>query len=142
MGAIVGTSLHRLLTVDPRLRRVVERANSIMEVSVLCGVRSKEDQDEAFNAGKSKVKWPDSNHNLRPGIDEFSRAVDIIPYFNSGKSRYDWEDELAFARLAGVMFACARDEDVKIRWGGDWDRDNRSADERFLDLPHFELDEG
>ena len=28
---------------------------------------------------------------------------------------------------------------IKIRWGGDWDRDTDLSDNRFNDLPHFEL---
>jgi hypothetical protein len=28
---------------------------------------------------------------------------------------------------------------IAIRWGGDWDQDGFVADERFLDMPHFEL---
>ena len=28
---------------------------------------------------------------------------------------------------------------VSIRWGGDWDKDYDEKDERFRDLPHFEL---
>ena len=104
-------------------------------MSVLCGTRSKREQDEAHAAGKTKLLWPRSKHNATP-----SQAVDVIPYFLSGKQRYDWEDLLAFSRLAGVILAVAHRHGVKLRWGGDWDRDGRSADETFLDLPHFELD--
>jgi peptidoglycan L-alanyl-D-glutamate endopeptidase CwlK len=28
---------------------------------------------------------------------------------------------------------------IKIRWGGDWDRDEELHDQTFFDLPHFEL---
>jgi peptidoglycan L-alanyl-D-glutamate endopeptidase CwlK len=28
---------------------------------------------------------------------------------------------------------------IKIRWGGDWNGDLQFRDEKFKDLPHFEL---
>jgi peptidoglycan L-alanyl-D-glutamate endopeptidase CwlK len=139
MGEIVGLSLARLNTCHPLIREIVHEANNIMEMSVLCGVRLKEEQDKAYADKKSTLKWPYSKHNLKDKYQKFSHAVDIIPYFLEGKSHYDWRDSLAFSRLAGVMFAVAHSKGIKIRWGGDWDLDNRSADEHFLDLPHFEL---
>ena len=27
----------------------------------------------------------------------------------------------------------------RIRWGGDWDGDTDVKDQKFMDLPHFEL---
>lgn len=140
MSRVTGRSLSRLLTCDPRLQAIVHEASSIMDLSVLCGVRSKEEQEKAFADGASKLRWPNSKHNLKPG-QQYSRAVDIIPYFGAAKEHYDWKDLLAFARLAGVMFAIAYKHGVKLRWGGDWDMDNQSADEKFHDLPHFELAE-
>lgn len=140
MSTITGSSLRRLSTCDEAIQGIIHEASVIMDMSVTCGVRSQEDQDKAFSEGKSKLRWPDSKHNLKPG-QEKSKAVDVIPYFLTGKDHYDWEDELAFARLAGVIMAVAHRRRVALRWGGDWDRDGRSADERFLDLPHFELDE-
>jgi len=138
---ISGRSLARLLTCDPRLQYIVHDVSDIMEVSVLCGERSREDQLKAFKSGNSKVKWPNSKHNVTDEMRQNgvkSQAVDLIPYFK-GKQAYDWNDLLAFARMAGVMFAVAHRYNVKLRWGGDWDQDNRSKDERFLDLGHFEL---
>lgn len=110
----------------------------IMDFSVTCGVRSKEDQDKAFREKKSKVRYPNSKHNLKPG-QEWSLAVDIIPYFPNPNKRYDWNDLLAFARLAGVIFAVAHRHGIELRWGGDWDMDFQSLDQDFNDLPHFEL---
>lgn len=62
-----------------------------------------------------------------------SNAVDIAPY------PLDWSDSLAFARLAGFVQAVADSMGIAVRWGGDWDQDGKSKDERFLDLVHFEL---
>lgn len=138
MGAIVGRSLERLNTCHPKLQEIVHAANAVMEVSVLCGARSKAEQDKAYAERKTKVQYPNSKHNITDDRPE-SLAVDLIPYHASGKT-YSWEDHLAFARLAGVMMTVAHQMGVPLRWGGDWDRDGRSEDEKFLDLVHFELD--
>lgn len=139
MSKITGISLKRLLTCDDRLQKILHEASEVYEFSVTCGVREKAEQDLAFKEGKSKLQWPNSKHNLKPG-QEKSLAVDVIPYFAEGKDHYDWNDLLAFARLAGVIFTIAHQHGVRIRWGGDFDRDGRSADEKFKDLPHFEID--
>jgi hypothetical protein len=62
-----------------------------------------------------------------------SRAVDVAPY------PIDWNDFKRFYHFAGIVRAVAHQRGVKIRWGGDWDSDFDFKDERFLDLPHFEL---
>ncbi len=37
------------------------------------------------------------------------------------------------------MFRAAKELNVTIRWGGDWNGNGKSEDERFYDSPHFEL---
>jgi peptidoglycan L-alanyl-D-glutamate endopeptidase CwlK len=137
MPKIVGKSLEKLLTVDPRLQAVMHAACEVMDFTVVCGARGQAEQDQAFAEGKSKAKYPNSKHNVLPG-QQYSRAVDIVPFFPDG---IDWKDSLAFARLAGVVLTMAHAQGVRVRWGGDWDRDGRSADETFRDLPHFELED-
>ena len=133
MTKIVGTSYFKLISCHPDLQAVVHKASDIMDLSVICGHRNEHDQNAAYQAGKSTKQWPDSKHNAWP-----SHAVDILPYFDQGNP-YDWDEHLAFARLAGTLFAVAFSMGVKIRWGGDWNQNNRSNDERLLDLGHFEL---
>jgi peptidoglycan L-alanyl-D-glutamate endopeptidase CwlK len=41
--------------------------------------------------------------------------------------------------LAGVVTGVAHELGIKIRWGGDWDQDGEWKDERFVDMPHYEL---
>ena len=66
-------------------------------------------------------------------------AVDAVPY------PIDWNDTNRMRFFAGfVMGVAARlyHEGLithKVRWGGDWDRDTDVKDNRFQDLPHFEL---
>ena len=138
--AIVGNSRLRLNGAHPKLQALVEAADAVYPISVLCSIRTEAEQNAAFASKKSKLKFPNSKHNLKPG-EIFSKAVDIIPYFANAenKTHYDWNDLIAFGRMAGVMFTMAKQQNVRIRWGGDWDGDGRTADEVFKDLPHFEL---
>ena len=121
-------SLLRLGTAHPDLQRVCNRALLTVNFSVLCGHRGQEDQDRAFAEGKSKVQWPHGEHNATP-----SRAVDLAPI------PLDWNNRASFVDLACHILAAANEEGVQIRWGGDWNRNGRMEDERFVDLPHFEL---
>ena len=115
---------------------VIERG---YDHSILCGHRDKQMQNIALKKGLSQLAWPDSKHNKKP-----SMAVDAGPYFSELRNT-DWNDEKAFSKFAGYVCAIA-DELLKagkikhkLRWGGDWDSDGRTSDERFVDLPHFEL---
>ena len=102
------------------------------DCTVLCGHRGKEEQDEAFATEMSTKRWPDSKHNQVPSL-----AVDVVPYFPGVK--IDWKDLSTFARFAGYVERVAHEQGTRIRWGGDWNDNRRTADERFVDMPHFEL---
>ena len=69
-----------------------------------------------------------SHHNSDP-----SRAVDVAPY------PIDWNDTERFGRFAGFVLGMAAAMGIPLRWGGDWDRDNDTHDQKFNDLVHFEL---
>lgn len=127
----------RLLTCHPDLQRVIrhamETATADLDFAVLCGHRGKIEQDAAYAAGLSKTPFPTSKHNHLPSL-----AVDIAPY------PVDWNDYGRFKHLAEHVLASAAELGISIRWGGDWDGDGKTRrdgdpDERFVDLPHFEL---
>jgi hypothetical protein len=48
---------------------------SPIDFKILCGHREEKEQNEAFNKGNSKLKWPQSKHNSLPSL-----AVDIAPF--------------------------------------------------------------
>lgn len=125
-------SNNRLETCHPKVQRLIravaERIRSQLDFSVTCGHRGEVEQNAAYEAGRSTKQWPHSLHNGLP-----SRAVDLAPY------PVDWKDALAFARLAGYVQATADDLGIRIRWGGDWNDNGRTRDERLVDAPHFEL---
>lgn len=105
------------------------------DCSIIKGQRSEEEQDAAFAAGLSKVRYPDSKHNAEP----LSEAADVIPW------PVDWNDRERFYYFAGYVKGISEELYAagtikhRIRWGGDWDGDNDLKDQTFMDLPHFEL---
>lgn len=84
---------------------------------------------EAMEAGRIIThKLPGtSEHNYYP-----SRAIDVAHLQADGAVTWDNAALLLFARLL-------RYADKRITWGGDWDKDGRTDDEKFQDWPHFEL---
>ena len=117
-----------LATCHPDLQRVFEEVVKIFDCSILCGHRGEEAQNEAYHKGLSKLKFPESRHNTQPSV-----AVDAVPY------PIDWEDRERTTYFAGLVLGVAHGMGITLRWGGDWDRDTEVADNRFDDLPHFEL---
>lgn len=135
--ALSNVSLARLQTCDPRLQEIVVAVSKEFPLTVTCGHRTKEEQDAAYYAEKptTQVKWPDSKHNSFP-----SMAVDIAPIeFVTGKPIIDWKDAARFYYLAGHMMREAINRGVPLRFGGDWDKDTELKDNKFNDLPHFEI---
>ena len=63
-----------------------------------------------------------------------SLAVDVVPY------PVDWQDRERMTYFAGFVMGIARVKfGISLRWGGDWDLDTDLKDNKFDDLPHFEI---
>ena len=118
----------KLQTCDKRLQDVFEVVIQHFDNTILCGHRPEAEQNEAFDTGHSKVRWPDGKHNTLP-----SRAVDATPY------PIDWKDRERMTYFAGFVVAIGAMLNVNIRWGGDWDQDTEVSNNNFDDLVHFEL---
>ncbi len=103
------------------------------DCTVICGMRGKKEQNEAYYSGRSRVKFPESKHNVNPSI-----AVDVVPYF-SNKPHIRWEDKNKFYEFAGFVQGIATMLNIDIRYGGNWDGDDELHDQSFFDLPHYEL---
>jgi len=117
-----------LASCDPRLREVLRAAIERFDFRVLEGHRSHERQNEMYRQGLSRARAGESKHNAYPSL-----AVDIAPY------PINWNDRERFTLLAGYILGIARERGVTLRWGGDWDGDYRLDDNKFDDLPHFEI---
>ena len=127
-----------LSTVAEPLQQVIRKALElgVMDMTVVCGTRTKAEQDRLFATGKSKLPWPKSKHNAPEG--EKSKAVDVAPFI---KGKLSWSfNDCCF--MAGMIIAVGKTLGVNIRWGGNWDGDGEIiTDQTFQDLVHFEIKE-
>ena len=125
----------RLSTCHPLLQvlanRLIARADLPCDLTIVCGHRDRQAQNDAFRNGFSKSRWPTSKHNSMP-----SHAFDFAP-LTEGK--IDWADDAAWQKTGPLFeeeWACMQVEGlvpagVTLSWGGRWTS--------FRDLPHVEL---
>ena len=123
-------SKKRLATCDDRLQDLFKKVIKYFDCTVIQGHRGEAEQNQAYDAGRSKLRYPDGKHNADP-----SKAVDVAPY------PIDWSDRDRFHYFGGFVLGIASQMGLKIRWGGAWDRDTQVKDNKFDDLPHFEIRE-
>lgn len=134
MPAFSDFSLQNLKSCHLDLQIMGHEVIKYFDIRVLCGHRTEAEQTAELNADPptTTLAWPNSKHNSYP-----SMAVDWVPYPVS------WERSIMnyarFYHLAGLVRGLALKMDINIRWGGDWDSDFVFTDQRFHDLPHFEL---
>ena len=121
-------SLEKLSTCHPDLQRVFKEIVKHFDCTILEGHRGQERQNKMFDEGRSQLRFPHGKHNQVPSL-----AVDVAPY------PIKWTDRDRFHYFAGFVKGIALQMGVGIRWGGDWDSDTQVDDNRFDDLPHFEL---
>jgi hypothetical protein len=131
-------SLDRLSSAHEKLRRLAHIVIKLFDISIICGHRSKEDQDKALAEGHSKVPWPRSKHNSFP-----SRAIDIWPYpvkwpsldkipAEHRKAAKEYADILAsWYYMAGLFKGAGAALDIDVKWGGHF--------KSLFDAPHIEL---
>ena len=148
MGYKLGKrSLSKLEGVDESLVMVVKYAIGVtkQDFSVICGVRTIEEQRALVNKGASQTMK--SRH-----LD--GNAVDLMAYCDGDRWELNLYDEIADAMKEGAAAI-----GVKIRWGAAWTVNDfgawegtaenamnsyidirRSQSRRaFIDAPHFEL---
>lgn len=118
-----------LLGVHRALVNVVRRAIQLTTVdfAVIEGLRTLARQHELVNKGSSQTL--NSRHLTGHAVDCVPIISGVIP----------WNDKSKFKAVSDAMFQAAKELDVKIRWGGGWNENGRSDDERFYDGPHYEL---
>ena len=135
-------SKNHLNTCHSDLITLFEAVVEVVDCSVTCGYRNKEDQDKAVASGNSKAVYPKGKHNSNP-----STAVDVYPY------PIDFEDLPRFYWFAVWVFAKAEilrnvgEITHKIKWVGNWrglnngkiDFSYNMRKDVLNDLPHFEL---
>ena len=126
-------SRFNLESVDKRLVRVLYHALSygLADWSIIKGYRGKVEQDQAYLAGNSHAKWPDSKHNSNPSL-----AIDFIPFPFRG-----WDAKCDFVFVAAVILSAAKTLEVPCKWGGNWNKNNLIMEDKNweIDLGHIEL---
>ncbi|WP_371688266.1 M15 family metallopeptidase [Snodgrassella alvi] len=136
-------SLTNLQGVNTNLVKVVQRAIEIakQDFMVTEGLRSREQCCINYGKGRtaqqctqkgvpakyaqpniSKVTWL---NNPFASKHSQGRAVDLVPY------PVDWNDLAKFRSIAEAMKQAAKELNVSINWGGDW--------QKTKDYPHFEV---
>jgi|TARA_R110002049_G_scaffold57810_1_gene158151 peptidoglycan L-alanyl-D-glutamate endopeptidase CwlK len=123
-------SKSRLHTCDGRLIELFNKVVKEFDCTVIEGHRGKDAQNKAYNKGNSKLKFPNGKHNKSPSV-----AVDVAPY------PIDWKDRDRFHYFGGYVLGIAKSLGLNIRWGGDWNQDTQTKDNKFDDLVHFEIKE-
>jgi len=128
-------SLERLETCEDAIQRLFNAFILEFDCTILCGHRTASEQSIVFAAGHSRCEWPDSEHNNFP-----STAIDVAPYYiEKPHTRWDKGALYRWYYFGGRVIQLASKMNIPIRWGGDWDMDTYVKDQRFNDLPHFEL---
>lgn len=79
------------------------------DLTIIWGYRNKALQN-SFHRQGTGLKWPNSKHNVKP-----SEAVDVAPWKNHG---IDWENEIEFVILAGLILSVAKKLGIELKWGG------------------------
>lgn len=120
--ALSHASCVKLVTCHPSIKKVVWAVSDEMPIVVVCGYRNREDQEKAFNEGKSKAHWLESPHNFEP-----SRAIDLAPLI---KGKIEWENIEAFQKMGELVMRKASELGVSLTWGKHF---------KIVDYPHFEL---
>ena len=120
----------QLATCHPDLQRLFNEVIKYWDCKILEGHRGEKAQHDAFASipQRSKVDWPHGKHNKLPSL-----AVDVAP------CPIDWNDIHRIYCFSGFVLGMAVTMGIKIRWGGDWDRDTEVKDNTFNDLVHFEV---
>jgi peptidoglycan LD-endopeptidase CwlK len=128
-------SKQRLSTCNMELQILFNYVIQFYDCTVVCGYRTKAEQEKALADGLSKVGYP-GTHSTKPSI-----AIDVAPYEATG---IDWSKTQS-AHFAGFVMGCASlllkfgYIKHKIRNGADWNSDNNIDDTTFWDANHFEL---
>lgn len=153
------TSLNRIDTLEPDLQRVLSRAMSwqIMDFSVTQARRSHAEHTAIYAQGRqphdvvnqirakaglgpismkeaAMVVTQTMQSSHLPNENGLGEAFDVAPY------PYDPNDTKRAWMLQGIIMAAAAAEGVKVRSGADFNRNKNFRDDKFVDLPHIELD--
>ncbi len=135
MPKFSAVSFTKLSTCHPDLQALFYEVIKYVDCTILEGYRNEIDQERAFDAGTTRLHYPNGKHNHQP-----SMAVDVIadPINFTAEHMALW--------FGGYVMGIAqklKDEGKmthSIRWGGEWDGLGKLNSPNMLnDLVHFEI---
>jgi len=128
------SSYRRLNGVDQKIINILElairRTPIDFGVAHLGGRRTDEEQNDLFVSGYSQ-----KDGYIKKSKHQYGEAVDLIVFVGANVVN----NENMLSVVAGVIFSCASELGIKIRWGLDWDSDGDIRDTKFRDIYHYEL---
>lgn len=131
----------KLATADPELAEVprLVLAQGVFDLTIVWAYRTDAQQMDAFLAGNS-TKKTGSYHQVTKGGKPWAQAIDFAPWclLPDGSMGIPWNDTHAFAVLGGMMIAAGESVGVPIVYGGDWDMDGTTTDQRLMDWGHIQ----
>lgn len=161
------SSKSELSTCHPDIQTLFKEVIRFYDNTIIDGHRDKPTQDKAYEEGRSQLEWPKSKHNKVP-----SEAADSGPYIKGRgipwpnvqalkriESFVDEEhifqplqryikDLCTWYLYIGFVIGTAKQLKERgvirhdIRSGSDWDMDFDLLDQKFDDLPHYEIVKG
>ena len=117
--------------LHPQVQEVVDFIlHNVCDISLITGHRDEATQNSLYPQF-TKVRWPNGKHNSYPSL-----AVDLQPY-PYPPTEQELREQLSY--IAGRVVQWGLENNIDIRWGGDWDSDGDIVDNKFDDLFHFEV---
>lgn len=134
-------SAGKLLTCHPDHQELfrIYQERQFFEITIIWGHRTDEQQMDAFLSGASK-KDGVTKKSLHQVVDvngkPLSDAVDYGPWI-SGLG-IPWKDTHAFAIIGGILISLAWELNMDATYGGDWDMDGQTTDQKLMDWGHIQ----
>ena len=120
-------SISRMKGVDPLLVVIFTDALSDspydFAIADMGGVRTAEEQNQLFLAGKST-----KDGYVKKSRHQLGKAIDIVCYKDG---EITWETDVFKAVAAHIKNRALTTYKVTLVWGGDW--------ANFVDMPHFQI---
>lgn len=113
-------SIKQLDTVKPQLKALAIRALELSpyDFTIVQGRRTVEQSAQNIANGTSFLKNPNKSKHIT------GDAIDFAPYVNG---KLDWEDKEKFWAIVGAFKQAAKEMNIAVRFGADW---NNSGDYR------------
>jgi len=128
------SSRKKLETCHQDLQTIFNYVIKYWDNTIICGHRTKEEQDDVYEKGYSQVKYPNSKHNSFP-----SMAVDSVPYPINWTNTDRMKVYVGFVLGVAAMMKSNGQIEHHLVSGLDWDSDTFLKDHTFHDHPHFQL---